>query len=106
MYKKGEIVMVHFPFSDLVGSKKRPVLVMKDENGYGDFVCFQITSNESQTDIAKIETTDMASGELKLVSFVKYDKCFTINSAIVEKSIGVVSDEFLLKIKNLFCESI
>ncbi len=80
--------------------------LVKDENGYGDFVCFQITSNESQTDIAKIETTDMASGELKLVSFVKYDKCFTINSAIVEKSIGVVSDEFLLKIKNLFCESI
>lgn len=106
MYKSGDIVMVRFPFSDLVGAKKRPVLVVKGENKYGDFVCFQITSNKSQTDIAHIENGDLTSGELRLASFVKYDKCFTINSQIVEKSIASVSAEFLLKIKNLFCESI
>lgn len=60
-------------------------MVVKNENNYGDFVCFQITSNEMQDDIVKIENKDLVSGELKLTSFVKYDKCFTINSAIVEK---------------------
>ncbi len=70
------------------------------------FVCFQITSNEFQTDIIKIQDSDIVRGELKLVSFVKYGKCFTINSSIVAKRVAVVSDEFLLKIKNLFGESI
>lgn len=106
MYKKCDVVMVRFPFTDLIGSKKRPVLVVKNENNYGDFVCFQITSNEMQDDIVKIENKDLVSGELKLTSFVKYDKCFTINSAIVEKRISAVSDTFLQKIKNLFCENI
>ena len=43
--KKGEIVLIKFPFTTLLQSKKRPVLVIRDENEYGDFVCFQIAFN-------------------------------------------------------------
>jgi mRNA-degrading endonuclease toxin of MazEF toxin-antitoxin module len=90
----------------LSAQKKRPVLIVKDENSYGDFVCFQITSNGVQLDIEKIVDVDLASGSLKLISFVKYDKCFTINSSIVEKKLATASADFLAKIKKLFCESI
>ena len=47
-YKQGDIVLIKFPFTTLSKSKKRPVLVIKDENEYGDFVCFQITSKSTQ----------------------------------------------------------
>ena len=102
-YKKGDILLIRFPFTDLSRSKKRPVLVIQDENNYGDIVCFQITSQSTQQSIFKIEPNNFNSGELKLVSFVKYDKCFTLNSEIVDKKLASVNDKFLAQIKELFC---
>jgi len=45
IYKKGDIVLINFPFTDLKHTKKRPVLLVSDQNDYGDFLCFQITSH-------------------------------------------------------------
>jgi len=39
-YKKGDILFIRFPFSDLKKAKKRPVLLISDSNDFGDFVCF------------------------------------------------------------------
>lgn len=105
-YKKGDILLVNFPFTDLVNSKKRPVLVIKDENEYDDIVCFQITSKLSQSNIIKIEQNDMLEKTLKLVSFVKYDKCFTIDSSLIDKKLTAVNDAFLTRLKQLFCKEV
>ncbi|MGZ8548724.1 MAG: type II toxin-antitoxin system PemK/MazF family toxin, partial [Sulfuricurvum sp.] len=58
-YKKGDILLVNFPFTDLINSKKRPVLVIKDENEYGDIVCFQITSQSKQSNLMQIQSIDI-----------------------------------------------
>ena len=104
--KRGEIVLIKFPFTTLLTSKKRPVLVIKDANGYGDFVCFQSTSKNRQLNTCKIEIENLSSGELKLRSYVKYDKCFTLNSELVEKKLAVVTDVFLNDMKQLFCNEL
>jgi len=106
IYKKGDIVLINFPFTDLSKSKKRPVLIIKDENNFQDIVCFQITSKSTQQSIHKIEQDSLNNGELKLVSFVKYDKCFTLNSEIVDKKLASVNNEFMDEMKVLFCNSI
>lgn len=104
-YKKGDILLVNFPFTNLIDSKKRPVLVIKDENEYGDIVCFQITSKQGQANI--IEISSMDTNEcLKLKSFVKYDKCFTIDSKIVDKKLTSIKNDFLTNLKELFCKEI
>ena len=104
-YKKGDILLVKFPFTDFSNYKKRPILVVKDENDLGDIVCFQITSNKYQSKIIEIND-DLLSKKLKIVSFVKYDKCFTINSSVIEKKFSTVNQSFLEKIKEYFCSEL
>jgi len=105
-YKVGEIVLVKFPFTNLKKAKKRPVLVVKSENNFGDVVCFQITSNELQTNLLKLKENDFQGPLLPIQSYIKYDKCFTINSEIIDKSLTTVNSLFLEKLKILFCQEL
>ncbi len=41
---QGDAVLCEFYFSDLKSSKKRPVLVLKDNLPYNDFVALAISS--------------------------------------------------------------
>jgi mRNA interferase MazF len=102
----GDIILFSFPFTDLLSAKKRPVLVIKDENEYGDIVCFQITSNAKQSNLFEISSNDLTEGELKLRSFVKYDKCFTISTQNADKKLAQINMVSLEKIKKLFCDEI
>lgn len=45
-YKKGDIVIIGFPFSNLSTTKKRPALIISNEivNNTGDFLMVQVTS--------------------------------------------------------------
>lgn len=42
-YKLGEIVLIKFPFTDNLGFKKRPALMIKDTND-GDVIVCRISS--------------------------------------------------------------
>lgn len=106
IYKRGDVVLVKFPFTTLLKSKKRPVLVIKSENGYGDFVCFQITSKNTQSNLCPFDAADIINGHLSIKSYVKYDKCFTLNSELVDKKLVSVNDSLIEKIKKLFCNEI
>jgi len=105
-YKAGDIVLVKFPFTNLKKSKKRPVLVVKSQNVLNVIVCFQITSNSEQSNLLKIEESNLDYSTFSLQSYVKYDKCFTINAEIVEKSIATVKTDLLSKLQTLFCDEL
>lgn len=87
-------------------SKKRPVIVVKSENEFDDIVCFQITSNSEQSNLLKIENSDLDNSKLSLKSYIKYDKCFTINTEIIDKSIAKANNNLLDKLKILFCKEL
>ena len=82
-YKVGDIVLVKFPFTNLKKFKKRPVLVVKSQSNLNDIVCFQITSNSKQSNLLKIQ-----------------------KSEIVEKSIAQVNTKLLTRLKSAFCEEL
>ena len=51
-YKRGDVVLVKFPYSDLVSYKRRPALIVQDETvetGLSQKVLIQITSYLDRT---------------------------------------------------------
>ena len=84
----GQVVIVHFPFSDLSQSKLRPAVVLA-EAGRGDWVLCQITS-KSYGDARAIQLAagDFIQGSLRVTSFVRPGKLFTAHSSIVAGQIG------------------
>ena len=94
MYKRGEIVLIPVPFSDLSASKRRPVLIISNDRHNAasqDMIVAAITSNLVQTGIP-ITNSDMTSGQLPKPSIIRCDKIYTLDQNIVVKPIGVISN--------------
>src|SRR3989338_6206750 len=97
MYSKGDIVVINFPFSDLINSKKRPMLVLAEKGD--DIVGCAITSN-IQAEGILIE--DFEEGNLPLKSKIKYWQIHTFLKSLVIRKIARISrknhKEFLKKL--------
>src|SRR5438874_13781255 len=94
-YKRGDIVLVPFPFTDLSSSKRRPALIVSPDSfnaSKQDVVLVAITS-QIATDPQAIVLAehDFVDGKLPKVSMVRVTKSFTIHSALVVKRICAVT---------------
>ena len=100
MYKRGEIVLVPVPFSDLSYTKKRPVLVISNTAHNfvsSDMIVVAITSNLMQNGIV-IESGDLTVGILPKTSLIRCEKIYTLEQRIVVKRFGVLSNDVLVKV--------
>jgi mRNA interferase MazF len=87
-FTAGQVVIVHFPFSDLTASKLRPAVVLA-EAGRGDWILCQITSKAYGDEKAiSLDAADFAQGSLRLVSFVRPGKLFTAHGSLVANQVG------------------
>ena len=87
-FAAGQIVIVHFPFSDLTASKLRPAVVLA-EAGRGDWVLCQITSKSYGDPRAiQLDAADFAHGSLRLTSYARPGKLFTAHASLVAGSAG------------------
>ena len=94
----GSVVLVRFPFSDLSRSKLRPAIVLADA-GRGDAVLCQVTSKPYDDEGAvTIESTDLATGSLRVTSFARPAKIFTANEAIITTTVGTLTPEALARV--------
>ena len=100
MYKRGEIVLIPVPFSNMSYTKKRPVLVVS-KTAYNfanpDMIVVAITSNLMQTGII-IEKSDLTVGVLPKTSLIRCDKIYTLEQSIAVKQFGVLSNDVLVKV--------
>jgi mRNA interferase MazF len=87
----GEVVLVPFPFSDLSQTKVRPAICLADA-GRGDWVLCQITSSPYGDPVAvPLDAPDFASGGLLVASFARPGKLFTAHTALLVRSVGVLT---------------
>ena len=89
----GEVVAIHFSFSDLSNTKLRPALVLA-RVGKGDLILCQITSKAyADAGAVKIDMTDFIQGRLPLVSYVRPGKLFTANECLIDRSVARLKTE-------------
>jgi mRNA interferase MazF len=89
-FTAGQVVIVHFPFSDLTASKLRPAVVLA-EAGRGDWILCQITSKSySDSRAVPLDAADFAQGSLRLASYVRPGKLFTANVSLIANQVGAL----------------
>lgn len=104
--KKGDIVLITFPFSDLSSTKVRPVLVLSpEEPNQDDFIVALITSNIIRpllnTDYLLLTSdTDFSGTGLKIDSVFRMSKIHSLNKSLAKKRLGKISDELMKKLEN------
>jgi mRNA interferase MazF len=87
-FAAGQVVIVHFPFSDLTASKLRPAVVLA-EAGRGDWILCQITSKPYGDEKAiSLAASDFARGSLRLTSHVRPGKLFTAHGSLIANQVG------------------
>ena len=93
--RRGAVVLVRFPFSDLSTSKLRPAVALA-EVGRGDHVLVQVTSKPYADDRA-VELTGacFASGGLDRTSYARPGKLFTASDALIVREVGALTPEAL-----------
>ncbi len=104
--KRGTIVLVKFPFTDLSADKRRPALIVsREENQKEDFIVAFITSVStdelSDTDfLFDIKHKDFKKSGLTRTSLIKCDKLATLNWTIFTGELGYLSSETLKDVNN------
>jgi mRNA interferase MazF len=93
-FVRGDIVVLPFPFSDLSSFKKRPALIIANTHG-DDFILAQITSQEKQ-DKYCIELNNL----LKVNSFIRINKLFTSDKALILYKIAKLNKAKLKEVEN------
>ncbi|MEY4876091.1 MAG: hypothetical protein RL708_1240 [Bacteroidota bacterium] len=85
-YQLGDIVLIKFPFTNALGFKKRPALIIKDTHDNDIIVC-RITSKiyESAFDIYLPEFKKFG---LQLPSVIRLHKIATLEINMIDNTLG------------------
>lgn len=107
-FLKGDVIVLPFPFSNLLQSKKRPALVVANLKSE-DIILAQITSGLKVDDYSIIlSDSDFKQGKLNLTSMIRPDRLFTADRSIILYKIGSLKDikvrEVEKKLLNIFTE--
>lgn len=95
----GEVVLIPFPYADFSKFKKRPALIVGTAE-FNNFILCQITSKaETSKNAVPLHDDDFSEGGLNLDSYVRPDKLFTIEQAIIEKRMGLLQGSKLIIVK-------
>jgi mRNA interferase MazF len=98
-YKLGEIVLVKFPFTNNLGFKKRPALIIKDTND-GDVIVCRITSKLYNSSY-DIEIKNWSQNGLQLPSVIRVHKVASLEKNMIDRKLGEVDHNIKPQIINI-----
>jgi mRNA interferase MazF len=103
-FVKGDVVVMPFPFSDLSSLIKRPALVVANLQGEDIILC-EITSKERiYSENIKLSKKDFKKGNLKVESFIRPERLFTLRKSIILYKTAVINQKKIKEVENKLCE--
>lgn len=104
--RKGTIVLVPFPFTDLSGAKVRPAVVLATPAKSDDMIVAFVSSvPRTGVDPYAIPVRPSPTNGLKIASYIKMNKIATLQKSIAIGELGVLEpksqDELDTKLKKL-----
>jgi len=100
--KKGDIILVPFPFTDLSGNKLRPALVLVEEED--DVIAAFISTILKQRLNSDFLIKKNDKNSLKKDSLLKLNKLATLSHDLIKGKIGEISNEELKEIDKKLLE--
>lgn len=97
-YRRGEVVLVPFPFTDLSSAKQRPALVVSPDRwnaAQSDVLLVAVTSqipSPLPEGAILLSPDDLRSGGLPRASLVRPTKLITIHQGLIRRSLGRVTE--------------
>ena len=100
---RGDIIVLEFPFSNLIQVKRRPSLVIKVPKGDDVIVC-QITGRSYEKSVEiPINKEDFHKGNLKVESYIRLDKIFSIEKSLIKYKVGSLKQEKFNEVIDKIC---
>lgn len=101
----GDIVLCEFYFTNMKATKKRPVLVFKNNLPYDDFISIPISSQVAnlKKDEFLIDNGSLKQGNIPKKSKYMLRKTFFVSKDIVIKKYGALSSQEFILLKQRFC---
>ena len=100
MYKKGTIVLVPFPFTDLSGNKVRPALIISKVPTKNDVVMVFITSKTKAKAKNLVSVQPDSQTGLKIKSHIVCGKIATLDKKIILGELGSLTKAAEKKVDN------
>ena len=100
---RGDVVILEFPFSSLIQAKRRPSLIIKVPKGDDVIVC-QITGMPYEKSVEiPIKMEDFLKRGLKVDSYIRLDKIFSIEKSLIKYKAGSLKQEKFNEILDKIC---
>lgn len=104
--RRGDVVLIKFPFTDLSSTKVRPALIISNENynaDQEDIVLILITSNISRLSsddcLLNPSNPEFKNTGLKQASAFRVGKIQTLNKKLINSKLGFVGPNTLREIE-------
>lgn len=103
MPRPGDVVLIPFPYTDLATTKRRPVLVLRSPDAFGDFLAAAVTSQAGHKDVITLIQADFLEGFLPKPSYVRASKLYTLNERAVARRFGALTPAAFTRAQDAIC---
>jgi mRNA interferase MazF len=102
-YQPGDVLLIPFPFSDRLASKRRPILLLTTADEMGDIVYLPITSSTHHADGYRLIHEHFLDGQLPKESWVRTGKPYTLNASLAIGRFGTLRNDVLKQVQQATC---